>query len=342
MAARCYVLFLLIALGTSQDAEDLYAVLDIDETATAGEVKKAYRKQSLRHHPDKGGDSVVFKEVSRAYEVLGDGEKRALYDAGGMEAVEKGVGATDMFGRPTGPQRGGDVSVTASVSLEDMYRGGSVRARVRRRVVCRGCGARRRPSANCTGCTASCPPELKTVQRRVGMMLMQQQVETPSAERCREDTTTLHAAIERGAADGAQVVFPRASEQTPGRIPGDVIVRLKASRHAVFARDGADLRMNMSVPLRAALLGFERTIRHLDGHAVHISRSVISETGDVITLAGQGMPKLGTPSEHGLLHVVLHVSMPSALTAAERDFVSTNFEPPDEQGSPAGAGAAPR
>ena len=66
------------------------------------QIKTAYRKLSLKHHPDKGGDAAVFKQISRAYEVLSDGEKRALYDAGGMSAVEKGSGGTDPWGRPTG------------------------------------------------------------------------------------------------------------------------------------------------------------------------------------------------------------------------------------------------
>ena len=61
-------------------AQDLYDVLGVLETATDREIKAAYRKQSLQHHPDKGGDERIFKEVSAAYEVLSDGEKRALYD----------------------------------------------------------------------------------------------------------------------------------------------------------------------------------------------------------------------------------------------------------------------
>ena len=60
-------------------AQDLYDVLGVLETATDREIKAAYRKQSLQHHPDKGGDERIFKEVSAAYEVLSDGEKRALY-----------------------------------------------------------------------------------------------------------------------------------------------------------------------------------------------------------------------------------------------------------------------
>ena len=79
---------LVLLLGAStfaaDDDADLYDVLGVDESATPAEIKKAYRKLSLKHHPDKGGDANLFKEVTRAYEVLSDGDKRALYEAGGL------------------------------------------------------------------------------------------------------------------------------------------------------------------------------------------------------------------------------------------------------------------
>ena len=271
--------------------------------------------------------------------MLSDGEKRALYDAGGWSAVEKGSGGTDPWGRPTGVPKGGDVSVTVTVPLEDMYVGGRVRATVRRRVVCRGCAAKldRRgrmqeaTDEKCLGCLPSCPPEKKVVQRRMGMMIMNQEVEEPSKERCKEDAKVLTATIEKGAAEGAEISFPRASEQSPGKIPGDVRVRLKAAKHAVFTRNGTDLQMEMKISLREALLGFEKSIRHLDGHPVSIRQGTISSHGQVLTLKDEGMPVHGVPSEFGKLHVRLVVVMPKRLTSDEKEFVGANFEPEKEE-----------
>lgn len=340
-ASSVLVLLLRVLLLVAAAEEiDPYEILGVDESATDREIKKAYRTLSLKHHPDKGGDAAVFKRVSEAYEVLYDGEKRALFDAGGMAAVAKGVGGTDPWGRPTGVPKGGDVSVTVSVPLEDMYKGGTVRASVRRRVVCRGCAAtiwRGRPQEQsgkekCVGCGPSCPPEKKLVQRRMGMMIMNQEVEEPSKERCKEDEKVLTATIERGAADGHEIAFPRASEQSPGKIPGDIKVRLKASKHAVFTRNGTDLHMKMRIPLRQALLGFEVSIRHLDGHSVTIKHDGIASHGQVITLANEGMPVHGVPSEFGKLHVQLAIDMPTTLTPEEKDFAQTHFEPAAETG----------
>lgn len=77
-----------------------YEVLNLKKNCTTDEVKKAYRKLAIIHHPDKGGDPEKFKEISRAYEVLADEEKRKLYDEYGEEGLENGeppADATDLF-----------------------------------------------------------------------------------------------------------------------------------------------------------------------------------------------------------------------------------------------------
>eukprot|EP00967_Tisochrysis_lutea_P138613 scaffold250554_cov33-Tisochrysis_lutea.AAC.1 len=81
-----------------------------------------------------------------------------------------------------------------------------------------------------------------------------------------------------------------AGEQTPGVIPGDVRLKLRSKSHAVFRRDGHHLHMNLRITLQQALLGFSKTIHHLDGHDVVIANSGISTPGMVIVLAGEGMP----------------------------------------------------
>ena len=116
-----------------------------------------------------------------------------------------------------GVQKGKDVTSKIRVTLEDLYKGSVVNAHVRRRVVCRGCRSNR-GSPKCEGCGPSCPSERKTVQRQMGHMVFNQEVEVPSEERCKEEATTLEAVIEKGMADGATITFERASEQTPGTV----------------------------------------------------------------------------------------------------------------------------
>merc|ERR1719161_1605203 len=82
------------------DTTKFYKLLEVEKSATEPEIKKAYRKLAIKHHPDKGGDPEKFKEITRAYEVLSDSEKRAQYDRFGEEGLEDGGGGgdpTDIF-----------------------------------------------------------------------------------------------------------------------------------------------------------------------------------------------------------------------------------------------------
>lgn len=124
-------------------------MLGVNPEATDAEIKKAFRKLSIKHHPDKGGDKVIFQQVQRAYEVLSNEELRMVYDHAGHEGVdqhEKGANAPaspfDAFFGGGGRQnqnRGPDFRVETQVSLDDMYNGNEVSLQIRRRIVCRNC-----------------------------------------------------------------------------------------------------------------------------------------------------------------------------------------------------------
>ena len=162
---------------------------------------------------------------------------------GGLTRVDRNI---DRKTQPRPQERvlhpaGALVEVTVRAPLEDFYKGGTVRANVRRRVVCRGCrGHEAHP--RCSGCSRSCPAETKVVQRRMGPMLINEEVQVPSEQLCREEVKTLHAVIERGAEGDAAairlplsppispisrhlgaeedtaVTFERSSEQSPGEV----------------------------------------------------------------------------------------------------------------------------
>ena len=77
--------------------KDLYATLGVDKSADDNTLKKAYRKMAVKHHPDKGGDEQKFKDISEAYDILSDPNKRKTYDLGGYDALEGGGGMGDPF-----------------------------------------------------------------------------------------------------------------------------------------------------------------------------------------------------------------------------------------------------
>lgn len=335
---------------------DMYEVLGVDDEVEQKDVKKAYRKLSLKYHPDKcKGDTDVLNaegkpiscekmmnRVNLAYEVLGDEEKRILYDTGGLEAVKEGVDDDDggggmdpismLFGGGGGRQRGGrgrrgpDARVDLKVSLDDMYTGNEVEAQISRRIVCRKCAGR--VDGKCASC-GRCPNEIRTVQREMRPgMLVQQQEEVPSKEKCKNEQTTLKAHVERGMEDGEEIRFPRMSEQLPGQIPGDVIVTLRQKPHPRFTRKGNDLHMEMVISLKEALLGFSKSVDHFDGRKVVVSNSKITKPNEVKRIKEEGMPKKDIPSERGDLFVKFSLKMPSELTSQQKALVEQIFPSP--------------
>ncbi len=168
---------------------DYYKTLGVEKTASADEIKKAYRKQAMKYHPDQNKDNpeaeAKFKEVSAAYDVLKDEQKRAAYDRYGAAAFDGSMGGgfggaggfagaggagafsdifEDMFGdfmggrggRRGGPARGSDIQYTMEISLEDAYKGKDAQIKIPVNDTCEGCngsGAEKGTSAsNCSTC----------------------------------------------------------------------------------------------------------------------------------------------------------------------------------------------
>ena len=167
------------------------------KTASAAEIKKAYRKMAVKHHPDKGGDEQKFKEISAAYEVLSDEEKRSLYDQYGEDALKDGgMGGGgggspfDIFeamfgGNPFGPgggrgggrsrvRKGEDVVHGLKLGLDDLYNGVTKKLSLSRNVICQKCdgkGSKSGASGTCNGCKGA---GVKVVVRQIAPGMVQQ------------------------------------------------------------------------------------------------------------------------------------------------------------------------
>jgi len=308
---------------------DLYEIMGLDEDATDKEIKKAFRKLSLKYHPDKNqGDGEAadkFREITDAYEILSDEKKKFQYDFGGMKAVKEGEkpDQMDFFGGLFGggqrdSKKGGDANMESAVTLEQLYNGAVSKASIERRVVCRGCaGKKGKKKEKCKAC-GRCPNEVKMVQRQMGPgFMVQQQEEVPSKEKCKNEKKVLEIVVEKGMPDGAQLRFEYASEQKPGQVPGDVIISLKQKKHPRFERKGDHLHHSMKISLKQALTGFSATILHLDGRTVDVSNKGITRPFQTVVVRGEGMPVHEVPSQFGDMHVTYEVEFPRELNAQQ-------------------------
>lgn len=147
------------------DNKKFYELLGVDKEATFDQIKKAYRKLAIKHHPDKGGDPEKFKEITNAYETLSDREKRDLYDKYGEEGVKNGGGMrgadifSQMFGggarEDRGPKKGKSVQHHIKVTLEEIYKGKTTKIAVNRDRICADCegrGGKDGANSTCQGC----------------------------------------------------------------------------------------------------------------------------------------------------------------------------------------------
>lgn len=180
----------------STDNTKFYTLLGVEKTASEADVKKAFRKAALSHHPDRGGNAETFKEINKAYEVLSDPQKRSLYDKGGEAALEGGQGGgggpgMDIFsmfdqmggmfggggggGRGRKPTRTPDVQHQVGLTLQDFYRGRTKKLKVQRQILCKTCkgkGSEKEGAVQkCTGCKGQ---GIRIVMHRIGPGMVQQ------------------------------------------------------------------------------------------------------------------------------------------------------------------------
>ncbi|CCD18831.1 heat shock protein DNAJ, putative [Trypanosoma vivax Y486] len=302
-----------------------------------------------------------YQRIQQAYEVLGDRRKRKIYDILGVEGAKdfdktrerKGRGGSlldsfaSFFGGSSHEQhRGNDEELPLVVPLEDLYTGASHTVKLPRIKLCRACrGTGARSKTDVVSCPR-CKGKGRVVQRFEIIPGFVQQVERECdhcgghghtiKERCPvcqgrrmvRGTSSISIDIEQGTPNGHKLTYELEGDQRPGIVPGDVIFTVSTAPHPQFRRtsDGAsdkadDLATTLTLTLKEALLGFNRTIKHLDGRAVELSESGVTKYGETRRVKGEGMPRHHVPSERGDLLVTYLVMLPKTLTRSQREAV---------------------
>lgn len=352
-----FLFFLLVLLPSQALAEtkqDFYEVLGLDRDASAKEIKKAFRKLSLKYHPDKNPDDEVAKKmfvlVNEAYEVLSNEETRQIYDLDGHEGLDSdkkrqqgggGGSIFDLFGG--GGQRGGrrkgpDYRMQYEVTLEQIYNGAEQKFNIKRKVLCkkcRGTGAKDGDVTVCSKCKGQ--GQILTLQQLGPGFNVQMQTAcdkcggrgkmaksacpTCSGTKLVMEDKLLEVVLEKGMPNGHEIVFERASEQSPDAVPGDVILVVKEKKHPQYERQGNDLLHTMKISLKEALLGFRKTIQQLDGSQVTVQRDGVTSHGYVMHIEGEGMPVHNFPSQKGSMIITFNVVFPKELTESQREAI---------------------
>jgi curved DNA-binding protein len=289
--------------------KDLYGTLGVAKGADEDTIRKAYRKLARRYHPDVNPDDDAaedrFKEISEAYAVLSDAERRRAYDEFGQTSLdssfdaERARRARDAFGGG-GPGAEG----FASGGLDDLFSN-----LFSRRGWSGGPQRRRGPDLEAN-------LELDFVDAARGTEQRLSIARPTATGGLREETVTVR--IPPGVADGGRIrLRGKGGEGAGGAPPGDLHARIHVRPHRFFRRDGRDLLIDVPVGVREAILGAKVEVPTLDGR-VTVTIPPGTDGGTKLRLRGKGVadPAGGSPGD---LYVVVQIRVPSDLDDASKE-----------------------
>ncbi len=306
---------------------DYYEVLGVQRNASEADIKKAFRRLAMRHHPDRNtGDAdaeIKFKEAKLAYDVLSDPKKRSAYDQFGHAGVDAGMGGPgdfsgagsfadvfgdvfgDIFGGRTGgrrTQRGVDLRYDLSLTLEEAVAGKEVKVRLPIQVDCQFCGG--------SGAKPGTKPKQCATCGGVGQVRMQQgffsiqqtcpecrgagTVVEEACSHCRgrgrtQEEKTLSVKVPAGVDTGDRIRLAGEGERGgQGGPPGDLYVQIQVMEHAIFTREDSHLYCQVPIGFVAAALGGELEVPTLDGK-VMLKIPAGTQTGKMFRVRNKGI-----------------------------------------------------
>lgn len=276
-----------------------YDVLGVKKNATQDEIKKAFRSLARTYHPDAGGDEKKFKEISEAYDILSDENKRREYDqmlafggigGGKYRSYPHGAGTSfnwaDVINNAGGmggfdfssifngaavnrPQKGSDLSLAVEVSFDEAFEGTT-----------------------------------RKVTYRIPSTGEQQ---------------TLTVKVPAGAVHGGKLRFKGRGEYgRNGGTRGDLVVTTNIAEHPVFKRDGADVRLELPISMYEAALGCVCEVPTPEHSTVSIKIPAGTQDGKKMRLRDLGAPNVKRKGTRGALYVEIRVKIPTHLSEKER------------------------
>lgn len=348
--------------------KNYYAILGVTPKADESALKTAYRKLARMYHPDRNpGDKAAeerFKEISEAYGVLSDADKRAHYDrfgtapsaASGPQAQDGGFGtlfediiegffgAGERGGRRTRSRRGDDLRYDLSLTLEEAAEGLEAKLQIPRLEPCEKCTG--------TGSEPGSRPETCPTCRGQGQVRFSQgflTVARPCPE-CRGEGSVnrspcrdcrgegrlrreglLEVAIPAGIEDGMQVrLGGRGDSGLSGGPAGDLYVVIHVSPHEIFTREGSDLHTALPITFPQAALGDEIEVPVLKGTA-KLSVPPGTQAGAHLRMRGKGMPHLRGRGRGDIVYEAV-LEVPTRLTARQREILEEFRDAGDNAG----------
>ncbi|GMM31347.1 type II HSP40 co-chaperone [Martiniozyma asiatica (nom. inval.)] len=328
----------------------LYDLLGVSPSASDAEIKKAYRKMALKYHPDKQtGDTEKFKEVSEAFQILSDAEKREVYDQYGLEAARGNAPAGSQFPGAGGMPGGGNGGFSFNMGggghpfsqadafnifsqfgggMDDMFGGGGGGGMPGG--FGRGGGGGRGGSP--FGMGGQPRREAETIDLNVNCSLEDlYKGETKKLKINRKgpsggsESKILEVNLKPGWKAGTKITFPSEGDYKDG-LRQNIRLVIQQKPHPTFTREDNNLRATVKLSFKESLIGFRKEITTLSGRKITCSRSSPTQPGLSETFPGQGMPISKQPGQFGDLIIEYKVDYPLYLSPEQKNFINNNFQ----------------
>lgn len=334
-------------------SKDYYEILGIEKTATEEDIKKSYRKLAIKWHPDKNPGNkeeaeTKFKEISEAYGVLSDSEKRNIYDKYGEKGVQQHEGGGgsgghspedifNMFFGGRSPFGGTEEMYEAQTkktdpkvveiptNLKEMYTGSKKKITLKLKRLCNDCnGEGGKNMKNCDGCNGR---GIIVINRMIGPGMVQRmqtvcekcngskKIAEKKCNTCNGNKVTIMEQpfildIEPGTENGTQKIFQDMGDQLPDEIKGDVIFIVKETNNTLFKRVGNNLIFNHTIKLCDSIIGTNISFNHINGEKILFKEDNMIKENAYTIVKNKGMPISNQPGKFGNLYVVYSIEYP--------------------------------
>ncbi len=338
---------------------DYYQVLGVNRDAETAEIRRAYRRLAREYHPDVNSDAGAedkFKEVTEAYEILSDADRRAAYDRFGHAAFEPGGRAGDPFdfggqspfgdifesffggfarqSRRQSVRRGADVRATLNLTFEEAVFGVDKEIEFTRFEPCDSCGGSRMEGGatppRCPQCNGS------GEMRRVQQTILGQVMTSMPCDRCGgagieitdpcktcsgrgriPKSTTIEVSVPAGVDEQSTLRLNGQGEQVADGVPGNLLVTLRITEHEQLKRSGTNILFDLPLNVAQATLGTEIEVPTVEG-PVALTIPAGTQPMQQFRLRGKGVPDMRGRSRGDQL-VTVHVVVPTELNSRQRE-----------------------
>ena len=341
--------------------KDFYEILEVSQNASDAEIKKSYRKLAMKYHPDqnKGNQEAEkkFKEISAAYEILKDSEKRAAYDQYGHDAFRQGgMGGAHGFGdfaggfsdifeeffgggfgtssRQRGPSRGNDLRYNMSISLQDAFAGKKTQIRIPSYVGCDLCNNTGSADKSGPSTCSSCNGHGK-VRSTSGFFSIERPCPSCGGEgssiknpclKCSgtgqiKKQKTISVNIPAGVDTGTRIRITGEGEPgQKGAGNGDLYIFINVQKDKLFEREEENIFSNIPISIISAILGGEIEIPTIEGKKARLKVPSGTQSGTQFRLRGKGMSIL-RQSRRGDMYIEVNVEIPVNLNSKQKSIL---------------------